>query len=72
MKLTDKKKISIISAAKENFLLFGYDGVNMTRVANEASVSKRTLYRHFASKEILFYAILENLLDDALDSLATP
>ena len=72
MKLTDKKKISIISAAKDNFLLFGYDGVNMTKVATDAGVSKRTLYRHFASKETLFYAILEDVLDDALSYVSTP
>lgn len=40
------------------FLSQGYDKTSMDSVASEASVSKQTLYSHFANKEQLFRACI--------------
>lgn len=57
MKLTEKKRESIIQAAIDEFREQGFLGAKTTRIAQRAGVSSRTLYRHFESKEALFDAI---------------
>ncbi|PKF49573.1 TetR/AcrR family transcriptional regulator [Enterovibrio nigricans] len=58
MTRSEKKRLSIITAAKEEFIQHGFIAANMDRVCTAAEVSKRTLYRHFESKEVLFEAVL--------------
>jgi TetR/AcrR family transcriptional regulator of autoinduction and epiphytic fitness len=62
-RLTDRKRVAIVGAAIEDFLAAGYDATSMDRIAARASVSKRTVYNHFPSKEALFAAILHQLWD---------
>ncbi|MCG5076866.1 TetR/AcrR family transcriptional regulator [Paraburkholderia tagetis] len=62
-RLTDRKRAAILEAAIEEFLAAGYDATSMDRIAARASVSKRTVYNHFPSKEALFEAILHQLWD---------
>ncbi|MEQ5838475.1 TetR family transcriptional regulator [Paraburkholderia acidicola] len=62
-RLTDRKRSAIIGAAIEEFLATGYDATSMDRIAARADVSKRTVYNHFPSKELLFAAILHQLWD---------
>lgn len=52
------KRLAIITAAKEEFIEHGFTGANMDRVCASAEVSKRTLYRYFESKEMLFESVL--------------
>ncbi|CAH1592159.1 TetR family transcriptional regulator [Vibrio owensii] len=58
MALIEEKRLAIIIAAKEEFIEHGFTKANMDRVCASAGVSKRTLYRHFKSKEVLFESIL--------------
>ena len=51
MKLTEKKRQSIIEAAIADFRDHGFAGANITRIAKLAEVSIRTLYKHFESKD---------------------
>ncbi|HEX7910646.1 MAG TPA: TetR/AcrR family transcriptional regulator [Paraburkholderia sp.] len=60
-RLTDRKRLAILGAAIEEFLAAGFDATSMDRIAARASVSKRTVYNHFPSKEALFAAILRQL-----------
>ncbi|TWT67417.1 HTH-type transcriptional regulator RutR [Allorhodopirellula solitaria] len=60
-RLTDRKRASIVQAAVETFQRYGYFAASMNGIADAASVSKRTLYNHFDSKEALFDAIIEEL-----------
>ena len=62
-RLTDRKRAAIIEAATEEFLAAGFEATSMDRIAARASVSKRTVYNHFPSKEALFAAILRQLWD---------
>jgi TetR/AcrR family transcriptional regulator of autoinduction and epiphytic fitness len=63
VRLTDRKRAAVIAAAIEEFLAAGFDATSMDRIAARASVSKRTVYNHFPSKEALFAAILRQLWD---------
>jgi AcrR family transcriptional regulator len=54
-------KERILSAAAAVFSRYGYRQTNMELVADEASLSRQGLYRHFASKEALFVATTEEM-----------
>lgn len=58
MTRSEQKKRAIIEAAKTEFIENGFAAANMNNVSAAAEVSKRTLYRHFESKEMLFEAVL--------------
>lgn len=49
-------------AAQQLFLETGFDGTRMNDIAAVARVSKGTLYSRYASKELLFRAVVEDLL----------
>lgn len=65
LRLTDRKRAAVIEAAIEEFLAAGFDATSMDRIAARASVSKRTVYNHFPSKEALFAAILRQLWESS-------
>ncbi|MGF6770264.1 TetR/AcrR family transcriptional regulator of autoinduction and epiphytic fitness [Paraburkholderia sp. GAS199] len=65
LRLTDRKRAAVIAAAIEEFLAAGFDATSMDRIAARAGVSKRTVYNHFPSKEVLFAAILRQLWDSS-------
>ena len=62
-RLTDRKHAAILNAAVQEFQARGYYATSMNSIATAANVSKRTLYNHFESKEVLFEAILKTLAD---------
>lgn len=53
------KRAAILDAAQVLFLRHGYDGSSMDAIAQEAGVSKLTVYNHFTDKETLFCAAIE-------------
>ena len=55
------KREQIVEAACRLFLENGYELTSMDAVASEANVSKRTVYSHFQSKELLFTDIMEDM-----------
>lgn len=62
-KLTELKREDIIEAAVNEFSANGFRATSMDRIAATAQVSKRTVYNHFESKEVLFQAIAQELCD---------
>ncbi|MEM9541553.1 MAG: TetR/AcrR family transcriptional regulator [Cyanobacteria bacterium P01_E01_bin.42] len=56
------KRAAAIEAATEEFLSRGFSGTSMDRIAKVANVSKRTVYDHFPSKDDLFQAIIDEIL----------
>ena len=52
-------KHTILKAADRLFARDGYAATGVAALANEAGVTKRTLYKHFGSKDGLFLAWLE-------------
>jgi len=49
----------IIAAAKKEFLTYGFADASMRRIAAAAGMSASGLYKHFASKEEMFSALVE-------------
>ncbi len=56
------KKERIIKAAARVFARNGYTGTLMAQVAQAAGIGKGTIYEYFRSKELLFFAVFENLI----------
>lgn len=61
MKLTEQKRLHILDAAEKLFHRQGMLHTSMDQLATEAQVSKRTVYNHFATKELLFQAMLQRM-----------
>lgn len=55
--LTERKRRDIIDACIAEFRDHGFGSARIERIAERAGVSKRTLYKHFASKEQMFDVI---------------
>lgn len=54
------KRAAILKAGRESFLANGYSGTAVADIARNADVSTATLYKHFASKEDLFAAVVRD------------
>lgn len=55
---TEAKRESILAAAAEIFLEYGFEGASMAEIAARIGGSKGTLYGYFSSKEDLFVAVM--------------
>ncbi len=75
---SEAKRERIHQAAQILFMHYGFEGASMDAIAEEARVSKPTLYRYYQNKETLFVAVLEQLAlhqpseDDLLAFQDTP
>ncbi|HHX36216.1 MAG TPA: TetR/AcrR family transcriptional regulator [Gammaproteobacteria bacterium] len=63
------KRAAILDAAQVLFLQHGYEGSSMDAIAQEAGVSKLTVYNHFTDKETLFCAAIEAKCETQLTQL---
>ena len=61
-----EKRAAILEAAMALFPARGYDGVSMDAIAQQAGVSKLTVYSHFADKEALFSAAVTECCEQQL------
>lgn len=59
----------ILQGAMHEFLLHGYAGTSMDKVATCAGVSKATVYSHFQDKQGLFKALVEKLAQERFHSI---
>lgn len=69
--ISETKRASILAAARENFLTGGYSRAAMADIARDADVSTAALYKHFASKDALFAAIVADAYTATENSLFT-
>lgn len=65
----DEIRGRIIRGASSRFLAHGFSRVTMDRLAADLGVSKKTLYRHFASKEALLYEVVTGFLAETSASV---
>ena len=67
---SERRRQAIIRAATEVFLRHGYLGATTDEVAARASVSKQTLYKHFADKQHLFAEVILDTTLHVVDGLS--
>jgi len=63
---------NILNASIDEFLAKGIDMASMENIAKIAGVSKRTLYKYFASKEVIYEAINDGLIETFCNIKITP
>lgn len=57
-----RRRAGIVEIATRSFLERGYAATSMSAIADELGGSKATLWAHFASKEDLFTAVVDDLV----------
>lgn len=58
-----RKRAAIVEAARQSFLENGYAATSMSAVTDTLSCSKATMWSHFNSKEDLFAAVIDDLVE---------
>ncbi|NQY32513.1 MAG: TetR/AcrR family transcriptional regulator [Coraliomargarita sp.] len=66
---TSEKRDQILAAADNLFVKQGFNGTGVDQIAQESGVTKRTLYRHFGSKDGLIRDVLEQHHKSMMDSI---
>ncbi|ENW02099.1 TetR family transcriptional regulator [Acinetobacter calcoaceticus] len=61
-----EKRARILQAAKAIFLKSGYHGTSMNQIAQEAGVTKLTVYNHFQDKANLFICAITETCEESL------
>ena len=57
--MRQSKVADVLSGAKTVFLRCGFEGASVDAIAEEAKVSKATLYAHSPSKNMLFLRVVQ-------------
>jgi AcrR family transcriptional regulator len=60
---TERTREALRQAALDRFLADGFDSTTIAQIADDAGVTVRTFYRHFASKDEVLFADYEARLD---------
>ncbi|WP_108649381.1 TetR/AcrR family transcriptional regulator [Dongshaea marina] len=72
MKLSERKRLDILNAARTEFIRHGFAATSMDAIAKAAATSKRTVYNHFSCKDVLFEAIVAQMLEQVFSASALP
>lgn len=59
----DTKRATFVDTARELFFAQGYAGTSMSGIASKVGGSKTTLWSYFPSKEALFAAVVDDLVE---------
>ena len=65
---TSAKRESILDAAIDAFIEFGFEKTSMDLIAERANSSKRTVYNHFSNKELLIEEAFNRFLRESFES----
>lgn len=68
-KVEEFKKKMILDTAHEYFSKYGYEKTQIEKIAKELSVGVGTIYGYFKSKEGLFMAWFEHIVNDAFSEM---
>lgn len=60
----DRTRHNLLQVAAQLFQQKGYNGTSLSDILKQAEVSKGALYHHFANKQELLYAVVDELFRD--------
>ena len=70
--MREEKIAEVLSGAREVFLRCGFEGASVDAIAEEAKVSKATLYVHSPSKDRLFLSVVQAECDRLSAEISRP
>ena len=59
----EDRRLQIIDVARELFASRGYEGTTTRELAEKIGINEALLFRHFPSKEDLYWAVLQHMID---------
>lgn len=65
----DARRLQLLTAASEVFVIRGYHAAGMDEIAECAGVSKPVLYQHFPGKLELYVAVLQSYIDSLISGV---
>jgi AcrR family transcriptional regulator len=66
----ERTRAALIASARHIFATRGFDGASLDEIADAAGYTRGAIYRHFANKEDLFFAVSGALNTEVLDTFA--
>ncbi len=66
----ERTRNALIDSACTVFATRGFEGASLDEIAEEAGFTRGAIYKHFANKEDLFFAVVDTFNADVLDSFA--
>ncbi len=63
----DRQRESLLAAAEELFTRKGIDAVPLVEIAEQARLTRATLYKYFANKQEIAWAILQSYFEELRD-----
>jgi AcrR family transcriptional regulator len=71
VKKPDVRRAEIIKSARNLFQTRDYDKTTMQEVMDDLGIAKGTIYHYFKSKEEMLEAVIEDIVDEAVDKMQT-
>jgi len=66
----ERTRAALVASARHLFATRGFDGASLDEIADAAGYTRGAIYRHFANKEDLFFAVSEAINTEVLDAFA--
>jgi AcrR family transcriptional regulator len=66
----ERTRAALIASARHVFATRGFEGASLDEIADAAGYTRGAIYRHFANKEDLLFAVSDAINNEVLDSFA--
>jgi AcrR family transcriptional regulator len=66
----ERTRAALIASARHVFATRGFEGASLDEIADSAGYTRGAIYRHFANKEELFFAVSAAVNTEVLDAFA--
>jgi AcrR family transcriptional regulator len=66
----ERTRAALVTAARHVFATRGFEGASLDEIAEAAGYTRGAIYRHFANKEDLFFAVGQAFNTEVLDTFA--
>jgi AcrR family transcriptional regulator len=66
----ERTRAALIASARHVFATRGFEGASLDEIADAAGYTRGAIYRHFANKEELFFAVSAAVNTEVLDTFA--
>src|ERR1700690_3170171 len=66
----ERTRAALIASARHLFATKGFEGASLDEIADAAGYTRGAIYRHFANKEDLFFAVSDAVNTELLDTFA--
>jgi AcrR family transcriptional regulator len=66
----ERTRAALVASARHLFATRGFEGASLDEIADAAGYTRGAIYRHFANKEDLFFAVSDALNTETLNTFA--